>query len=317
MASYFINTKQNQAVQYLLYVINKLKSEDTAVHNTLIAIYASHRSRDESALLEYLQFYGNDRFYDTDFALRLCIKHERVQSCIFIYSSMGLYEEAVNLALKHDNVELASVVADRPMSDAPLRKKLWLRVAKRVVNKEKGIKSAIEFLERCDLLKIEDLLPFFPDFTKIDDFKEEICSALEEYSRNIDNLRKEMDESANTSENIQSDIANLATRFAIVEAGERCFICSFPLLAREFYVFPCQHAFHSDCLVNEMLSLADAKLRKEIEGLQSQIQKDKNYEKLDAIVSAECLLCGENMINSVDESFVTENDLIVHANWSI
>ena len=27
------------------------------------------------------------------------------------------------------------------------------------------------FLEHCDLLKIEDILPFFPDFTLIDDFK--------------------------------------------------------------------------------------------------------------------------------------------------
>ena len=34
------------------------------------------------------------------------------------------------------------------------------------------------FLENTDLLKIEDILPFFPDFVVIDDFKEEICTAL-------------------------------------------------------------------------------------------------------------------------------------------
>ena len=31
--------------------------------------------------------------------------------------------------------------------------------------------SAIEFLKQCELLKIEDLIPFFPDFVVIDDFK--------------------------------------------------------------------------------------------------------------------------------------------------
>jgi len=29
----------------------------------------------------------------------------------------------------------------------------------------------MEFLKQSDLLKIEDILPFFPDFVLIDDFK--------------------------------------------------------------------------------------------------------------------------------------------------
>ena len=40
-----------------------------------------------------------------------------------------------------------------------------------MVEKEKDIKQAMEFLHACDLLKIEDVLPFFPDFVTIDDFK--------------------------------------------------------------------------------------------------------------------------------------------------
>ena len=42
--------------------------------------------------------------------------------------------------------------------------------------------SAVQFLESTNILKIEDILPFFPDFVVIDDFKEEICTALEGYS---------------------------------------------------------------------------------------------------------------------------------------
>lgn len=50
-------------------------------------------------------------------------------------------------------------------------------VAKHVVEQEKGtkrenIRKAIAFLKETDgLLKIEDILPFFPDFALIDDFK--------------------------------------------------------------------------------------------------------------------------------------------------
>jgi hypothetical protein len=37
---------------------------------------------------------------------------------------------------------------------------------------------------------LEDILPFFPDFTLIDDFKDEICKSLEEYKTEIDDLKK-------------------------------------------------------------------------------------------------------------------------------
>ena len=82
---------QNQAIRYLLFVINQLHSTDAAVHNTLISIYASHPSPDESALLSYLesQSLQQTQLYDADFALRLCIQYKRVQSCVHIYSTMG------------------------------------------------------------------------------------------------------------------------------------------------------------------------------------------------------------------------------------
>lgn len=81
------------------------------------------------------------------------------------------------------DLELAKINADRPDDDDALRKKLWLRIARHVVTVEKNIKKyrafltttylnrAMELLNQCNLLKIEDILPFFPDFTRIDDFK--------------------------------------------------------------------------------------------------------------------------------------------------
>lgn len=265
---------QNQAVRYLLYVVNQLNSLDAAVHNTLVSMYASHPSRDESALLSYLESQGDEPHFDRDFALRLCIQHKRVLSCVHIYTNMGQYLQAVDLALSHDEIELASLIADRPMSNPQLRKRLWLAVAKKVISQSNGIKTAIDFLKKCnDLLRIEDLIPFFPDFVVIDDFKEEICSALEDYSRNIDSLKKEMDESSQTAANIKLDIAGLDHRYAIVEPGEKCYVCSLPLLSRQFFVFPCQHAFHSDCLGREVLKQAGVGKGKRIRECQGMITK--------------------------------------------
>jgi vacuolar protein sorting-associated protein 18 len=285
---------QNQAVRYLQYVVNQLNSKDSAIHNTLVSVYASHPSKDESGLLAYLESQGDEPRFDPDFALRLCIQHHRTLSCVHIYTNMGQYLQAVDLALSHNEVELASVIADRPMSNPPLRKKLWLAVARKVISQSNGIKTAINFLKRCDLLKIEDLIPFFPDFVVIDDFKEEICTALEDYSRNIDTLKKEMDESSQTAANIKIDISALDHRYAIVEPGEKCYVCGLPLLSRQFFVFPCQHSFHSDCLGRKVMEQAGVALSTRIKELQVQItkglvtgsKKETIVAELDALVAS-------------------------------
>lgn len=110
--------------------------------------------------------------------------------------------------------------------------------------------SAMAFLDSTELLKIEDILPFFPDFVVIDDFKEEICTALEGYSAHIDSLKAEMDETTKNAEAIKADIKALRNRFVVIDATDRCTQCHHALLSRQFYVFPCQHTFHVDCLIS-------------------------------------------------------------------
>ena len=292
--------EKNQAARYLLFCINQLHVTDAAIHNTLISIYASHPSTSELALLKYLSNASvhPPPSYDADFALRLCIQHSRVQSCVHIYSLMGQFASAVALALKHNEIDLASIVADRPADSNPaLRKKLWLAVAKKVISQQEtgSIKTAIDFLKRCDLLRIEDLIPFFPDFVVIDDFKDEICAALESYSRHIDTLKTEMDESAATAESIKEDIKRLDKRYAIVEPGERCRVCGLPLLSRQFFVFPgCQHGFHSDCLGRKVVEGSGLTTRGRIRELQTSIgrgitgaRREREVRELDGLVGKE------------------------------
>ena len=292
-----ISLAQNQAVRYLNFCINSLRSSDTAIHNTLISVYASHPSPSEMALLSYLSTHSLSEPppYDADFAFRLCIQHHRVQSAVSIYSGMGDYTSAVTLALKHDEIDLASLVADRPSDENPaLRKKLWLEVAKKVIGQQGtgSIKSALDFLKRCELLRIEDLIPFFPDFVVIDDFKEEICAALESYSRSIAALDTEMDASAATAENIKADVQKLDRRYAMVEPGERCRVCELPLMSRQFFVFPsCQHGFHSDCLGRKVMEGSGLTVQRRIRELQSIIseggRRDKEGRELDSLIGAQ------------------------------
>ncbi len=243
-------------------------------------IDTSPSSEDDGPLLRFLSSAPSDPmtgrpYYDLDYALRLCKQTGRVQPCVHIYAKMGLWESSVDLALEKGDLELAKINADMPPEeDRPLRKRLWLKIAQYVVQEKQDIKMsvslftliafsvplysrsfvirAMHFLEDTDLLKIEDILPFFPDFVVIDDFKEEICTALEGYSAHIDMLKSEMDEATRNAEATKKDIEALQRRFITIDAGEKCSSCNLPLLTRQFYVFPCQHTFHTDCLIGQV-----------------------------------------------------------------
>lgn len=250
---------QKHAIRYLEAIVPT--STDPVVHNLLLTLYATES---DEALLRYLNSAPTGEsggpYYDLDYALRLCKQHSRTLACVHVYAQLGLYEDSVELALEKGDLDLARINADRP-EEEEVRRKLWLRLAKWVVQEKNDIKrcvpflsvadaSAMAFLESTDLLQIEDILPFFPDFVVIDEFKSEICGALETYAARIDALRREMDEATATAENIKQDIAGLADRFVTVEQGDRCWRCGLALAVRQFYAFPCQHMFHADCLIS-------------------------------------------------------------------
>lgn len=189
---------------------------------------------------------------------------------------MGLYEEAVDLALSVD-IELAKQNADMPETDYDTRKKLWLRIARHVVEEEKDITKAMKFLQNSDMLKIEDILPFFPDFVLIDDFKDEICKSLQEYNKHIEDLEHEMNEATKSAESIRQDIENLKNKYGFVSGNQTCELCLFPVLTRSFVLFPCQHVYHRSCLVNEMKKHMDDWKQRRVVELQDQLRgKNRN-----------------------------------------
>eukprot|EP00002_Diphylleia_rotans_P023649 TRINITY_DN4651_c0_g1_i3.p1 TRINITY_DN4651_c0_g1~~TRINITY_DN4651_c0_g1_i3.p1 ORF type:complete len:921 (+),score=186.87 TRINITY_DN4651_c0_g1_i3:58-2820(+) len=240
--------QRNHAIYYLRYCIEKKNNRDPAIHNYLLSLYA--QQEDERDLLAFLD--QEDLCYDKKYALRVCREHHRHQACVKLYSSMRLFDEAIDLAITV-NLDLAKEIADMPEDDEALKRRLWLKIARHVVEKERNIKKALDFLSDCSLLKIEDILPFFPDFVQIDEFKDEICRSLDEYNREISDLQREMDESTNNAEQIRQDIKDLRNRYGFIGANHKCDVCQTPILLRQFYLFPCQHVFHVDCMTREVI----------------------------------------------------------------
>lgn len=140
----------NQAIRYLHHLVFEQQNISSTIHNLLITFYVSPSpssfSGDEAGLLRFLSTAPSDPltgkpYYDLDYALRICKQTGRTQPCVHIYAKMGLWENSVDLALEKGDLELAKINADMPEDDQPLRKKLWLKIAKYVVQDKKDIKT--------------------------------------------------------------------------------------------------------------------------------------------------------------------------------
>eukprot|EP00250_Pteridium_aquilinum_P006787 c16631_g1_i1 orf=516-3560(-) len=358
----------HEAIKYLEFCVQRQQNKDSAVHNLLLSLYA--KQDDESTLLRFLESkYGKGRpgqpdiFYDPKYALRLCLKEKRMRACVYIYSTMNMHEEAVALALQVDP-ELAKAEADKVEDDPELQKKLWLMVAKHVIQQEKGverenIRKAIAFLKEADgLLKIEDILPFFPDFALIDDFKEAICASLEDYNKQINQLKQEMNDATRGADNIRRDISALTQRYAIVDRDEKCGICGLGILASgsmqtrgyssvmaPFYVFPCEHSFHAQCLLAHVIKYKDKNEMERIMDMQRKLAVlvssgstanastnengdisldatntspvDQLRVQLDDAIAGECPYCGELMISEISRPFISPEETDEVISWEI
>lgn len=139
----------NHATRYLNHIIFEQHNTSPTIHNLLITLLASPTASDEDGpLLRFLtscpaDAITNRPYYDLDYALRTCKTNGRIQACVHIYAKMGLWEQSVELALQKGDLELAMINADKPEEDPALRKKLWLLIAKYVVQDQKDIKSCV------------------------------------------------------------------------------------------------------------------------------------------------------------------------------
>ncbi|QPG72972.1 hypothetical protein FOA43_000276 [Brettanomyces nanus] len=351
-----IRPNKNQALRFLNFLIEERKVKDRIVHNSVLSILIRYPNlKNEDPILKYLEgqhksksLFTSDKndfdiSFDPDYILRLCLKYHRYQSAIYIFSMMGEYEEAVDLALDHDLIEYAVLVTDKPAeSSIAVRKRLWLKISAKLIHSliehdksldeyrqllmidenilTKGgeIKCLLKYLmSKCEYLKMKDLLPLFPDFMVIDNFKEEVVKSLQDMSSEMSNLSLEMTESIAQSSKIGQLIKDFKKdNFQIIEPYESCMICRKILTTRKFIVFPCYHSFHQDCLVKDILRSNDYKMKSEVYKLQKRIVDNSGDKKalgelraeIDNLLSRKCCLCSDIKINEIEEPLVGLDD---------
>lgn len=291
--------------------------------------------------------YNNEILFDFDFILRLSFKYHRIQTAIFIYSILEKNEEAVTLALDNDLINSAILVADKCNETIEQeRKNLWLKISEKLITKvvtskdyikehhdmffdvlkddisgdenDDSVYLLLKFLtQKCDDLTVKDLLPLFPDFIIIDNFKDSLVESLKRLSLEMNKISIDMDNTLKESKKINEKIKDFkTTNFQIIEPFESCQICHKILAIRKFIVFPCSHSFHQDCLVKNFLDSNDYIAKNSIYKLQKKIlMNNKNpivmdelKQEIDQLLSKSCCLCSDMKINEIDEPLIKSGD---------
>ena len=256
-----ISTKENNykaILNYLKSLIDKsIKDEENNIHNLYI-YYLSKNKNNQEAIIEYLQKYlippdSNDPtikkevLFQIDYAKKLFKNNPPAYSLIL--AIIGKYLEGVKTALKgktEECVKVAKFIAEKAPGDK-LKKSLWIEIFKH--DSQNNFKEALNILTKSKILKIEDVLPHITDTIKIEDFKNQISKCINDYEKNITNLKQDIFKYNKTADNIRNDIEKLKKKSKDIQFSNcKCTICQGYLKDKDIYLFPCGHMFDANCI---------------------------------------------------------------------
>lgn len=232
---------KQEVIRYLEHQVYVLKSKDKVLLNQLLVLYAEN---DPEKFNAFLEDSSTTQFqFDILYVLRVAEELRMDVPCVKLLQRMGLFEDAVDRALAVD-ISLAKQVARDPRHEERFRKKLWLKIAEKVVA---AGGSFTDFVTESETIAVPDLLPLLPDFDTIHAFKKAICVTLQDYTDVLDGLKEEMSEAAENLDEVKDDLKEWRKEMVSVSSGSQCSHCHRNLFFEPLCAFPCQHMFHSRC----------------------------------------------------------------------
>ncbi|KAI5950671.1 PEP3 [Candida theae] len=335
---------QNAAIKFLLKVHDKgYKSKQ--LNNYYLSLLITHHD-DANHLI--IKFINHETAYDQNFIQRLCLLHHKVHPAVLIYIDMGLYEQALEVSLKNNAIELGELVlgkyeeiaedGDKSEDDNKLEKEsysirrhLWLTFAKHLIDrtcegKQAGLdevdsssnklNATLSYIQRNSPLGLKDLLPLFPETVTINNFRDEIVDSLNEYKRTLQDINMRIQENHSLLTTLKQEALDETQKksehYSVIKPGSTCYLCHNLLATKKFIFFDnCQHGFHKECLVRYNLkSKGNYNFKKLYQSFIRNQDKDHQEIKsqIDDMLCKECILCNESSINEIDIGYLEEND---------
>ena len=235
------------------------------------------------------------------------------------------------------------IVAEHAMNHARVTSRLLSASPKRS-DRQHAVRDAAQtaldlLADSVGDLQMEDLLPLMPDFTEFGLVRDELCRTLERSSVRVEEATASMAELADSAEAIVRELDETKNRGYTLSSMQRCELCEAPLFntSHHFYVFPCSHGMHSECLLHLAPELLSSGRQDDYQrhshhqrGLEhvhaiveqmrllapraqhdndkrAQTQMELLQAELDAYIAADCPLCGYTMIRSIGQPLISDS----------
>ena len=279
-------------------------------------------------------------FFDLNFAKKIFKEKEDRKSkeilCL-IYFLLNQYLDSIDFAIENNFEELLLYLTKNILEEK-FRKKIWLKIFQYEKSKH-GLTKAKEIIEKSEnIIKIEDVIPLMSDNEKLNDLKEELTKCIEYSEESVIKLNNEIREFNEANNLINKDI-DFSEKKAFKKkfTDLRCSKCNKNInngKNTKFYLFPCQHIFDLQCLIDIYMEFSTYKIGdkkyaekmgviKDISGKIKKMEEKKNRalmgkdeflneeefllnitkKQLYDYLNDECLLCGQEMIDSTQIDF--------------
>lgn len=79
--------------------------------------------------------------------------------------------------------------------------------------------------------------------------KQHLCQCLDDYEKKIKDLRSQIEKHSQNAEKLRNQKRSMRNKHITINPNQTCDICFAPVFEKEFYIFPCSHAFHRECVL--------------------------------------------------------------------
>ena len=283
-------------IRYLEYFVLGYPDDESSLQSAYISILfqlkceTSVESDESFEIISFLESVQSR--LDLDFAFRTVKQLGLVRFEIALLSISGMHLQAVEEAIKINDIQLAKQASSLHCRDINLQKNCEILILNSMNNFEDILKAYRE----SHVLDIGDMLTVLREKgignITMDIIHQEIVAKLNEYEFRSDKIENDICNYSQALELIRSDMMmtnKKSNHCVILSHSQKCEICSQLLFGEKFLVFnSCGHCFHNECL-KDALTL-----------------RLVNVKNVDEVISKNCPLCGEHslLIEDMFQPFV-------------